>query len=117
MTSSDWFGGCLLIVAATVLGLLFGGGIGALLGGLGAAVIAGIFVSAKERSAKARETRSATRAVMARSAARVATERGEGRQGSTAAEASLRELERLRAAGLISDEEYAAERSQIIDRL
>ena len=104
MGGSDWFGGCLGIVAAGLIGLVLYGPVGALLGALFSAVVVGLVLSTQDR----RRRRGAGGP---RSSTAVAP------QPSNSAEDALRELERLRAGGLVAPAEYDAKKAEILKRL
>jgi predicted lipid-binding transport protein (Tim44 family) len=108
MSGSDWFGGCLGIVAAGLLGLVIAGPLAALLGALLSAVIVGLVLSAQERKRKAATPASNASAP----SPAVQTE-----PAPNSAEEALRQLERLRTSGLITPEEYAAKKAEILERL
>jgi putative oligomerization/nucleic acid binding protein len=103
MSSGDWFGGCLGIVAAGLLGLAIGGPVWGLLGALISAVVVGSIVSGQERKRKA--------------AAPPAPPPQVSREPSVnSAEDALRQLERLRENGLVTPEEYASKKAEILER-
>jgi hypothetical protein len=108
VSSSDWFGGCLGIVAAALIGLLVAGPLGALLGALLSAFVVGVVISSQERKRK-----SAARA----SGVPAGTARVTSEAAPSSAEDALRQLEGLRTSGLVSPEEYAAKKAEILERL
>lgn len=107
MSSSDYFGGCLGMVAGGLLGYIFIGPLGALLGLLIFAVITGLYVASKERTSKGVSRGSVSSPVGTPAVDSVAKSPA----------AALQEITRLRDAGLISEAEYAAKRAQILERL
>jgi hypothetical protein len=103
VSGSDWFGGCLGIVAAGFIGLAVFGPVGALLGALTSSVVVGLVLSAQDRRRKRQQA--AVSATPSPS------------DPSASAEDALRQLEGLRASGLIGAAEYDAKKAEILERL
>jgi hypothetical protein len=99
-------------VAAGLIGLFVAGPLAALVGALGFAVLAGFVISSKERRKRADNERQ-----QAAGATAIGASPPETSSPARSAEESLHELNRLRDAGLISDEEFAAKRADILRRV